>query len=1553
MIKKVNLFVLFVLLIVGQSVKAAPTTAAPVPIYDANSVISAYSDSYTTGVASFGYETWGVTPTISAIDGNSYYAFVFSSGSQAGLSFTPMDLSSMESLSVSCWVDTDTDVNLTLLTNQGTTSSSTPRTLGTVSLTAGEWNTVIFDLADAISGTAYTLENVKGVKWDNMTVSGSIYIDDILFFIPPAEDYNNPTMGTATLVSATYNTATISVTSTDEEEAECNYLVKNGDDELGTFYADENGAITITGLSQKTEYIFNIYAKDLGLNISENYAAVTFTTPENPTIPKMASAILVEDSETTSSVEIAVAATDLDDNEEPAEVSKFLIMNGETELGTYTADDNGVITLSDLTDGTTYSLTIYAVDDSGNVSETGIDVTFTTVRIIPWCDYEIVNGSNTIYVSLEVIEEGVSYRMTIRGTNLTGIGGSYVNTYNSTGGSISTQLNNTTIADGKNSVMTVAEDNTSIVIDFSSASAPQFYTPLYVNVSGIGQVTFATADDMNAGIWGVCEADAAKPEMVTASVVTASLTFSSAQIAVSATDVDGFDEPTVVSQFLVMNGETEFATLTAVDGIITITGLEEATKYTLTIYAVDKSGNVSSSSIDVTFTTIQRGPTTAAPIPTNDQSNVISAYCDSYTTGVVGFGTTESWSLTATYSTISGNNYAIVDFSSNSEQVAFSYTQMDISAMEYFQCDLWVDEDTKITISLLTNQSDGGDSSPITGSSYSLTAGEWNTITIPLSDYIDGTSYHLLYQKGIRFNSMTAPGKLYVDNIIFYNIPEEDENPPVMTSATVESTTYNSVTIAVEATDIEADTDKITYQVMNGTTDLGIFTAVDGEITITGLVQNTTYTFDIYAKDLGNNLSELPKQVTFITGADPSIPATTATDPTYNSGNVISVYSDVYTSGVGTVSNIWGTCNYSTVGTNNVAYVDFTSSKECAFIFNYYNLGSDVSSMEYLSLDIWVKEDAQYQQIQVALNTYKDGGGSTASDNILVNLTAGEWNNIIIDFDDFAYSDDSVLDYEHIYGVKLTTSTGVAIDDFVAYVDNIIFYRDPTTIEVEEGDYFGSDITEGSHVVLPENSSFTCAYDRAYASITLAAGAKLNVSNGAHLTITDAPIVLNITGDTDVAEIVNNGTIYGDLQIARTFANDRYYFVSLPYDCNVADITDAAGNDLVLYDGTNGSTADIDVVYYDGDARANNATAIANKTASAWTSLGADGVMKAGVGYNLMVANNNTTLYFPEVEISTIDQATTSEVAIYGASQDDNEGWNLISHSQLCTFSESAFSGSGAVDYVSYFNGSTYDQTTIDKATLLPFVPFFVQVGESGTLSYGATSSVYTAPALTQAATTETFNFTVAVYNDTILVDNTTLIVGSQYSTNYEIGADLSKMLTTGTAYPQLYSSYGDTQYAFNAMPNSAISTTNLGVYLPSAGTYTLSLNVDNEAYETIYLVDNTTGMKHNLINGAYIFTTDAAVDDAARFSIAISYVATETVTTANSDYVIYTSNGAINIENLSNTASVAVYDVAGRLITRQSVTTSSLNISSLPAGIYMVAIADGVSISSYKVVIR
>ena len=89
--------------------------------------------------------------------------------------------------------------------------------------------------------------------------------------------------------------------------------------------------------------------------------------------PVMTSASVVEGSITHNSVEIAVAASD------NVGVTKYVI-----DDKSYTATD-GKITVKDLVQNTSYTLTVYAQDAAGNKSATGIDVTFTTAMPVHVC----------------------------------------------------------------------------------------------------------------------------------------------------------------------------------------------------------------------------------------------------------------------------------------------------------------------------------------------------------------------------------------------------------------------------------------------------------------------------------------------------------------------------------------------------------------------------------------------------------------------------------------------------------------------------------------------------------------------------------------------------------------------------------------------------------------------------------------------------------------------------------------------------------------------------------------------------------------------------------------------------------------------------------------------------------------------------------------------------------------------------------------------------------------------------------------------------------------
>ena len=102
-----------------------------------------------------------------------------------------------------------------------------------------------------------------------------------------------------------------------------------------------------------------------------------------------------------------------------------------------------------------------------------------------YCQTPLTVGANTIYLTTEKVSDG-NYRMTVEGENLVGFGGSFFHPL-----------------DGQPiSGFITSQTSTKIVCDIAAASAPVFYTPLYVNMPG--EVNFSELNGKNI-IWGKCE----------------------------------------------------------------------------------------------------------------------------------------------------------------------------------------------------------------------------------------------------------------------------------------------------------------------------------------------------------------------------------------------------------------------------------------------------------------------------------------------------------------------------------------------------------------------------------------------------------------------------------------------------------------------------------------------------------------------------------------------------------------------------------------------------------------------------------------------------------------------------------------------------------------------------------------------------------------------------------------------------------------------------------------------------------------------------------------
>lgn len=202
-----------------------------------------------------------------------------------------------------------------------------------------------------------------------------------------------------------------------------------------------------------------------------------------------------------------------------------------------------------------------------------------------YCETPLTSGDHTIYLSCQKFSEG-NYQILIEGEGLTGIGGSYVNA-NGVGGYY---LNG--------DHMIVAEDGSSITCNITSTTDPSFYTPLYVIISGAGEVSFTAPADIEWGTCGDVVADTEAPVMGTA-ILSGTPTHNSAQIQVSgATDNVAVTAYHVVD---VANGYDQV--LIPAGDMLTVSGLKAGTSYTLTVTARDAYGNESANNATVSLQT--------------------------------------------------------------------------------------------------------------------------------------------------------------------------------------------------------------------------------------------------------------------------------------------------------------------------------------------------------------------------------------------------------------------------------------------------------------------------------------------------------------------------------------------------------------------------------------------------------------------------------------------------------------------------------------------------------------------------------------------------------------------------------------------------------------------------------------------------------------------------------------------------------------------------------------------------------------------------------------
>ncbi len=262
----------------GETPATEPAAAPAAPTYPANQVKAVYSATYN---ADCNFGEWGSgTAYTQETVGKKY---VTTNLGYFGLEFTALNCAKMEALHIDAWIAADASIGIVPI-HGGTEVRVTKNLVG------GQWNAIDIPLADFTGVTDWS--NVYQIKIDNAS-NLTFWLNNVYFYttVAPEADTQAPTAVAASLVSASYFSAKISATATDNSDAVI-FVVKDGENELATAPAVSGVAkeITVNGLLPNTAYNFSVIAKDESGNAADPVAVVatTLAAPAPATAPTYA-----------------------------------------------------------------------------------------------------------------------------------------------------------------------------------------------------------------------------------------------------------------------------------------------------------------------------------------------------------------------------------------------------------------------------------------------------------------------------------------------------------------------------------------------------------------------------------------------------------------------------------------------------------------------------------------------------------------------------------------------------------------------------------------------------------------------------------------------------------------------------------------------------------------------------------------------------------------------------------------------------------------------------------------------------------------------------------------------------------------------------------------------------------------------------------------------------------------------------------------------------------------------------------------------------------------
>lgn len=559
--------------------------------------------------------------------------------------------------------------------------------------------------------------------------------------------------------------------------------------------------------------------------------------------------------------------------------------------------------------------------------------------------------------------------------------------------------------------------------------------------------------------------------------------------------------------------------------------------------------------------------------------------------------------------------------------------------------------------------------------------------------------------------------------------------------------------------------------------------------------------------------------------------------------------------------------------------------------------------------------------------------------------------------------------------IKLKTldANGDVIET-ITYKVPIIVNQNVTTAS-EVFFHFEGDTCKNCDVVIRDEATLTteATGKTEFRNVEVYPQATLAVPESESLTVNSLRMRSNAVEDqmpyANIVGTLNNQTnmLYYDMRIN----NSAYRFFALPDTIKISSIKFSNGMPAV-------SGTDFQVMYYDGEQRTTNGGLQSN-----WKPLTADSSIWAGNGYNIATAKAKMQELRFELEYDKVMGPDTKQVHVYDYGMNDyredaitpnNVGWNLVGNPYLYIYENGT--GDGLVygkleivndkyvwdnqdnlRYITYFNdkGKTYQQDKVSR-TLRPFKCFFVQVGNPQAIEQGLMYVTFSRNKahnsdnrMVRALRTPEQNTEQYVALQIALDDKTDkmgITIDNSYTTEYEIGRDLEKMMNYGTL-PHMYAYVNNSQkLAFNAVPEWAAQSVIAGAYFPQAGEYTISLDPnDRPTYRVmaVWLTDMIDNVTTNLMLGDYRFYAQRA-EQKNRFMIAVELapeISTSTLVSSADGVYAYTQQRQMTICGLAENSVVSVYDALGHLVLQKTAMATSMTEQLPAAGMYIVKVVN------------